>query len=59
MTALKGFMAKTLEIQLKEIEEMREYFRQPIMTGEFDYDKYKEDKKKAEEVKNWIGEITN
>lgn len=28
---------------------MREYFRQPIGSGEFDWDKYQEKKKKEEE----------
>jgi hypothetical protein len=41
-TALKQVMAKSLEKNLKELEEMQAFFRQPIGEGEFDYDKYKE-----------------
>ena len=48
MTALKQVMASHLQKQLAELEEMRNFFKQDLMTGEFDFDKYKENKKEEE-----------
>ena len=50
MGAMKRAMAASLEKQMKEIEELQAFFRQPIGEGEFDFDKFKENnRKKAEE----------
>ena len=47
--ALKRAMAGHLEKQLKELDEMRAYFRQDLTTGEFDWDTYQANSRKKEE----------
>ena len=41
MTALRQAMSRSLQAQMDEVERLRAYFRQPLATGEFDYEKYK------------------